>query len=515
MIIDARIIEEVPASIAGDTVIAGAGTVGLFLAISLARIKKSVILVESGGRVADTGTNDETAESLGRPHDGVLLGRATGLGGTSVLWGGQLAEFDEIDLIRHGAEWPLAYKELRGWYDVVYETLGIIGQLPIDSYRRILGGKLEAHPSIERFFTFWLPQPNFATLFRRELMSNPLIKIVLHATVNDVTFAGGRAQAVWATSSAGRRIRLVGNNFVFAAGTIANNRFFLTSQRQSDVPWKSNKFVGKYFQDHLTGKIADVDILNERRLRDFFENGFVNKIKLQPKVRFTPEARTKVPTGVCGFFCFDSRISANVANIKRLLRALKSGTSFSELRTLPGDIVTLSRALGPLVIRYVRDRRILAFFDRALEFHVQAEQLPVSYSHIRLLGSAQGPDGLFRAGVDWQVDGREIDALRKFAVEADSYLQALGIARLRINPLLQQGDLAFVNELKDNSHQCGGLRMAATPCGGVTDPNCRVWDTENVYVAGASVFPTSSHANCTLTALALAAKLANTIKAVQ
>jgi choline dehydrogenase-like flavoprotein len=53
------------------------------------------------------------------------------------------------------------------------------------------------------------------------------------------------------------------------------------------------------------------------------------------------------------------------------------------------------------------------------------------------------------------------------------------------------------------------------PAGGVTDPNCRVWDTANVYVAGASVFPTSSHANCTLTALALGARLANTMMARQ
>jgi choline dehydrogenase-like flavoprotein len=162
----------------------------------------------------------------------------------------------------------------------------------------------------------------------------------------------------------------------------------------------------------------------------------------------------------------------------------------------------------------VRDRRVRAFFDRALEFHVQAEQVPVSCSHIRVLGDPQA-DGLFRVGVDWQLDGQEIDAVRKFAREADSYLRSLGIARLRIDPLLQQGDRAFGDRLVDNAHQCGGLRMSAAPTGGVTDSDCRVWDTANVYLAGASVFPTSSQANCTLTALALGARLANKLAARQ
>src|SRR5262249_7389375 len=134
---------------------------------------------------------------------------------------------------------------------------------------------------------------------------------------------------------------------------------------------------------------------------------------LQPKLRLTSAAREQLSTGVCGFFSFDSTVRANLANLKVLIRTLKSGTTFSQLRSLPGDIWTLSRAFWPLIIRYVRDRRILAFFDRGLELHVQAEQVPVSHSHIRLVGEAPCPDGLFRAGVDWQLDGHEIDAICK------------------------------------------------------------------------------------------------------
>jgi choline dehydrogenase-like flavoprotein len=515
MILDARNVDEIPPTIAGETVIIGAGTVGLFLAICLARMKMPVLLIEAGGHVANTSCNGETAESVGKPNSCVLIGRASGLGGTSVLWGGQLAEFDEADLVRPGFEWPLNYDELRQWYDYVYGVLGLARRPSKEGCRKILGGETEISFNIDRFFTFWLSQPNFAALFRGEIMFNPLIRLVLNATVNDIVLADACAEAALATSTDGRRIRIVGKKFVFAAGVIANSRFFLATQRVSAVPWRFNQFIGKYFQDHLGGKIADIDVLDVRKFREFFENGFINKIKLQPKLKLTQNVRAEVLSGVSGMFGFNSAIGEHIANVKRTARALKLGLKFSALNTLPSDMRKLIWAFAPLLIRYVRDRRVLAFFDRGVELHVQAEQLPVSNSHIRLLDKGLGRDGLFRAGVDWRVDGREIEAIRRFAIEADSYLQARGIGRLRVDRLIFNNDSGFLEQLGSTAHMCGGMRMAPAPSRGVTDLNCRVWDTANVYVAGASLFPTSSHANCTLTALALTARLAITISKVQ
>ncbi|MEL6642163.1 MAG: GMC oxidoreductase, partial [Pseudomonadota bacterium] len=53
-----------------------------------------------------------------------------------------------------------------------------------------------------------------------------------------------------------------------------------------------------------------------------------------------------------------------------------------------------------------------------------------------------------------------------------------------------------------------GMRMSASPNQGVTDANGLIWNTSNVYVAGASVLPSSSHANVTLTGVALSLRLA-------
>jgi choline dehydrogenase-like flavoprotein len=116
-------------------------------------------------------------------------------------------------------------------------------------------------------------------------------------------------------------------------------------------------------------------------------------------------------------------------------------------------------------------------------------------------------DGLCPISVDWQCDGEEIDAIYSFATQSDVYLQRHGLARLTIEAELLRRDPAFLNTLRDTYHQCGGMRMSVWPVTGAVDPDGRVWGSTNVWVSGPAVFPSSSHANCTLTGLALAARL--------
>lgn len=62
-------------------------------------------------------------------------------------------------------------------------------------------------------------------------------------------------------------------------------------------------------------------------------------------------------------------------------------------------------------------------------------------------------------------------------------------------------------------HPAGGCRMAADAAHGVVDADGRVFDLDNLYVAGASVFPTAGSANPTLTVVALALRLADHLAA--
>ena len=512
MLLDGRNSDEVPEYFEAATVIIGGGAIGLYIAVALARAQIPVLLCEAGGMVGDTSRNELTAVSIGKSHSGVKLGRSFGLGGTTVLWGGQLAEFEPSDLAKD-CSWPIEFSEFEHWYNEVYAFLSIRGKLPVETYRSRFGEEHDSKEDVERFFTFWLSQPNFPILLRKDIISNPFVKILLNATAVEISFDGDVAKKIGLRTINKRKITVVGKRFVFAMGTIENNRFFLSQQRMADVPWRENHAVGSHFQDHLTGRVATATILNERRFRNFFENGFVDGLKLQPKLRFAGHARNTALNGVCGAFAFESGLSEDLERFKTLVKSFKSGVAFSGLLELPGNLWNLSHSMLPLVGRYVRDRRIMAFFDRGVSFHVQSEQIPNSESKVVLLDGPLGPDGLFRAGVDWRIDGREITTIALFTQQVAAYSQKWDLARLQIDDDLSRSDPAFLAKLSDDYHQCGGLRMANAAADGVVDANCRVWGTRNVYVAGASVFPTSSHANSTLTALALAARLVPRLKA--
>jgi hypothetical protein len=330
----------------------------------------------------------------------------------------------------------------------------------------------------------------------------------VNASANELLFRDETAGRISCLTASGRTLGIRADRFVFASGTLATSRFFLTAQRYHPVPWRNNRNIGLYFQDHLGGKIARARVLNERRFRDFFENGWVDGIKLQPKLSLSAQRRAALPSGVCGAFTFDSSVAEHLGNVKRTIRGIRSGLSFSSVSGAAVDAARIGRSVLPLITRYLRSRRIFALFDQGLHFNVQAEQIPVSSSSILLRDADRCADGLGPLEVDWKCDGRELEAIHEFAVESDAYLRANDLAALTIDPALERRDTTFMDTLSDTYHQCGGMRMSSSAGGGVVDADCRVWGTRNVWVAGSSVFPSSSHANCTLTALALAARLA-------
>ncbi|HWD07393.1 MAG TPA: GMC oxidoreductase [Amycolatopsis sp.] len=66
------------------------------------------------------------------------------------------------------------------------------------------------------------------------------------------------------------------------------------------------------------------------------------------------------------------------------------------------------------------------------------------------------------------------------------------------------GEIPWILPSGSSLHYQGTVRMGAADDGtSVCDPSCRVWGTENLYVAGNGVIPTSTACNPTLTSVAL------------
>ena len=81
----------------------------------------------------------------------------------------------------------------------------------------------------------------------------------------------------------------------------------------------------------------------------------------------------------------------------------------------------------------------------------------------------------------------------------------LGRGRVRVN-----NDRIY-KDVWGQGHTLGTTRMGTSRDDSVVDGECRVHGYENLFVGGSSVFPSGGYANPTLTIVALALRLADTI----
>ena len=114
-------------------------------------------------------------------------------------------------------------------------------------------------------------------------------------------------------------------------------------------------------------------------------------------------------------------------------------------------------------------------------------------------------------GLSYSVDESSEYTLQKLA---EVLGMELGRSRIgRLNTSYKAGD--HKEKMLYGWHHMGTTRMADSPDKGVVDKNCQVFGVSNLYLAGSSVFATSSYANPTYTLVALALRLADHLKSIK
>jgi choline dehydrogenase-like flavoprotein len=503
------------------TVVVGAGAVGLYIATELARRGQTVVVVEAGG-LALGNFDPGSFVSVGRRHEGIAVGRSRTLGGTSNLWGGQLAEYQEIDLAGRdwlpGSTWPVAYGELRDLYRRAYSTLGFPTTTHSDDdvWRSLGMNAPQLGAGLEVFLTRWLNVPNFAVRADASIRESPRLLVLVEHAARGFRGDGARATAVTVVSRDGGQHELPAESVVLATGTIETSRLLLHAAEESGwpAPWSHNPQVGSRFQDHLGGRIAKVHPIDAKRFYAAFSNAVLGGRKYQPKFQFDSDTRSRERVvNVHGMFRFESSVSENLIYLKQFAKAAIYGRKLGGFRELLPNIRASARYLPPIMWTYVKDHRIFEPRSSRISLVVQMEQIPRDESRIRTDRASCDAFGLPQVVLDWKVDGEEIESLREFALRADRALRAAGLASLEIDEGLLRGDPEYLSALRDTNHASGGAIMARTRAEGVVDERLRVFGADNVYIGGSATFPTIGAANTTFTALALGLGLADRLAA--
>lgn len=514
-------IDQLLAADPARVVIVGGGTVGIYLAVLLGRQGREVVLIEAGNESLGNFAAD-TFESVGFPHRGIKIGRSKSLGGTSNLWGGQLVEFQRADFVGRDwvpdSKWPVSYEEIVSYYEPTYRNLGIPAEMLAD--KGVFQGLKADVPNfghgVELFLTRWLKIPSLAGAFREDLEKSSKISVLLNHVVTGFEGASGRIEAVRVLDPQRREHRVNGRDFVLASGTIEIVRLLLHAAQQTEwpVPWRGNDNIGRYFQDHIGGRVGEVRPINKKRFMDLFSHIVLRGSKFQPKLRLTNKTlEADRVLNMHAILHFESSVSENLVFLKQFLKAALYSRKINGAGELLRHLVASWRHLPPLMWRYVVQNRVFVPSGSKISFVLQSEQVPVRESRVTIDPSVKDSYGLPKVILDWRLGQEEFPSMKDFATRCREALKESRLADLQLAGGLLKQDGSFFQTMSDNYHHAGGARMGWTAEDGVVDRDLKVFGTENLYVLGAAIFRTTSNANTTFVALSFATRLAERIAA--
>jgi choline dehydrogenase-like flavoprotein len=145
----------------------------------------------------------------------------------------------------------------------------------------------------------------------------------------------------------------------------------------------------------------------------------------------------------------------------------------------------------------------------SLDFHSEQEPDPLSRV---TLDAAQDVLGMPQLMIDWRYSSDDLRTVHRSLELLAQDLRSSGVGRFEYDPASVEEEMTRYGAY--GGHHIGTARMGSDPRSSVVDSQGRVHGIGNLFLAGSSVFPTSSQANPTLTIVALALRLSRHLAAL-
>ncbi|MBK7644879.1 MAG: GMC family oxidoreductase [Planctomycetes bacterium] len=532
-----------------DLCVIGSGPAGATIAAELANSGLRVCVLESG-RAAVTPLGDRLRRVESEGLRIKSWSRERVLGGASTTWAGLSSPLEEIDLAPRAwvplSGWPIARAQLDRYYAQAaaryrFPEAAAFGVEGFGALRAKGERQPEWNGIEEKVFLAATPPQDFGKE-QRAVFEREGTDLYLDASVVrlEAERSNGRVARAHVRTSGGRTLVLEARAFVLATGGIENARLLLVSRDTCEAGLgNEHDQVGRYLMNHPKSYHGVLTLERSVTELPFFFGcmwrGFAGYAGL--RLCDAEQERAGLLDSYCRFeplFPWSDSIGVEslvtLAKRSRLVasrlrhKAQKEVVALRDYSETGDDSELQNERRGPagwmsLGWNVVRDMpRVSRYawnrvFERArpavhaVRLRNFMEMQPHPENRVQL-STRQDEFGVPVPLVRHQcteLDRRSLVALHeKLATE----LPRAGFGRLES----QLGSVQPWPIDQDASHHMGTTRMGTDPANSVVDPDGRVHSLENLYIAGASVFPTSGSANPTYTIVALSIRLAEHLR---
>jgi choline dehydrogenase-like flavoprotein len=523
-----------------DLCIVGSGPSGMTVASELKGSGLKICVLESG-RLKPTPHGDGLRKVLSEGIQIKDYSRERVLGGASTTWSGLSSTLDPVDMeprpyLEHSG-WPFERDVLMPYYEAAadryrFPPLRIFGPEGMAAVRERGDLKLAWEEVEEKIFMAAGEPQNFGREFM-DLFESQDIDLYLDATLVRLEREMGTGNVTHGSVRSQNRgsLNLKARVFVLAAGGIENARILLNSENLGN----EHDQVGRYLMNHPKNYYGVIRLNRPvRELPYYFGclfQGYAGYAGLRLKeadqrskgllncyVRFEPLFPWSDNPGVESLVFLAKRFRLLYRSWRRLKKSkMVSLRDYAET----GDDSELQNKrksglewLGLYVNILLNLPKVLRYL-----YHRLFERSELKISEVRLrnfMEMAPRPDNRVLLGAERDVYGQPVPVVRHDSSARDRRSLLL-LHEVLSREFSRNGFGIFKSRLHeerpwpihlDASHHLGTTRMGEDPRSSVVNPNLRLHQVENVYLAGGSVFPTSGCSNPTFTMVALSIRLA-------
>ena len=265
-----------------DVGIVGAGGAGIIFTLEYAKLNpEHKILLLEYGKSSNNQDNelDDTIinKNLINHHDPYECTNK-GLGGSTATWGGRCVMYDEVDfidreIVQGGCTWDKAlFNEVNKYIDISSEYFECgtstfnINKIQNLELSRIAENFVEGEVT-DSILERWSMPTRFGKRYRNEILNNKDISLLEGWELLNIEKQGNQVtHIVIQELSSNKNLNIAVGKLIISAGTQETTRILLKNKHIfSTVP----KSLGKYYQGHLSGKIATVKFFGKPDKTDF------------------------------------------------------------------------------------------------------------------------------------------------------------------------------------------------------------------------------------------------------